>query len=265
MIIKKITKQGWEDLYKRVKNDYVGNKDSYHSHTVLIDFVPITIDSEKVKSGEFNFSNDLFDSRGQLLLESDGFGKYDFENAVKLYNAFDGKLTALGANDARLWVRLTHDHGHKYLVKRWMGGKEKKFDSVKERFFYEGKSQAARLRNGLARLWWIAHLTVNNDGETEEEKWKYTEAVCKSQDFITSIFERSMGAYENVRFGILEYYLENENAFGGSMGRKIQHLTRELNNYGGVTLLPLMSKDEIKELCSRILPVEDEVEIEENS
>ena len=258
MIIKKITKKSWEDLLKKVKDDFDDYKNCYHKHSSsLVEFKPLTQGLENVKYGQFNFSNDLFDSKNQLKLESDGNGKFDFDNAKKIYNAFEGKLTALEANDARLWVRLTHDHGHKYVVKRWMDGTEKKFDVVKERFFYEGKSQAARLRNGLARLWWIAYLTIDNDAETEKDRWRYTEAVCESQDFITSIFERSMGAYENIRFGILEYYLENPKAFSGSMGKKIQQLTRELNNYGGVTLLPLLTKEKVKSICAKLLPVDE--------
>lgn len=48
--------------------------------------------------------------------------------------------------------------------------------------------------------------------------------------------------------------------------QKAQKMLTSLNNYGGVTLLPIMSKDEVKEVCMRLLPVEEEGEpVEENA
>ena len=137
-----------------------------------------------------------------------------------------------------------------------MDGKEKSKDTIIERFFFTGRSQSARVRNGIARLWWIAYLTVQNEETDEDKKWIYTKAICESQDFITSILERTMGTYPNVRFGVLEYYLENKLAFGSSKSKKIQQILRDLNNYGGVNLLSLMSKSQVKEVCSKLLPLQ---------
>ena len=122
---------------------------------------------------------------------------------------------------------------------------------IEERFFFKGRSQSARVRNGISRLWWIAHLTVQNDEENLENKWRYTRAICESQDFITSLFERSIGSYENIRFGVLEFYLENPDYFAVEKSKKIQKMLRDLNNYGGVSLLSLLSKEEIKDILSR--------------
>ena len=81
----------------------------------------------------------------------------------------------------------------------------------------------------------------------------FTKAICESQDFITSILERKMGTYPNVRIGVLEYYIENKAAFGSSKSKKIQQILRDLNNYGGVNLLPLMSKDQVKKVLSSLM------------
>lgn len=255
MRIKLITKVDIENLLYRVKSSYGEYSGYYHRHEPREEFVPLTHNMNYVEGGFYTLDDRYFDGRNQLLLDTGGTGKGDFRNAVLLYNAFEGQLSPLNANDPRLWIRLTHEHGHKYAVQRWMeGSREKKFETVRERFFFEGSSQAARMRNALARLWWIAHLTVDSEATDETERWRFTEAVCESQDFITSIFERSMGTYPELRFGILEYYLENKAAFSGNASRKIQLLTRELNNYGGVTLLPMLSRQQVKELCSSIIP-----------
>ena len=41
--------------------------------------------------------------------------------------------------------------------------------------------------------------------------------------------------------------------FGSSKSKKIQHILRDLNNYGGVNLLPLMSKENVKEIVSGLV------------
>jgi hypothetical protein len=253
MIIKKLTEQSCKSLLQVVKHDFDNIKSSYYSHPIN-DFDPLTSQLSNIEGGGFNLPDSLFDSENQLKLEMSNGPADDFTNSKIIFEAF-GDLTPLEANDSRLWVRLTHDHCHKYVVKRWSDG-EKTSAVLIERFFYEGLSLRARLHNGVSRLWWIAHLTVDKNAVDDELKWRFTKAVCEKQDFITSIFERHMGTYENVRFGILEYYIENPDAFIGATAKKIKALTRDINNYGSVTLLPLMSKEEVKEVCAMLLPTE---------
>jgi hypothetical protein len=62
-----------------------------------------------------------------------------------------------------------------------------------------------------------------------------------------------MGTYPNVRFAILDFYLDNKAAFGEAKSKKIQQLLRDINNYGGVNLLPLMSKEQVTELIKKII------------
>jgi hypothetical protein len=206
-----------------------------------------------VEQGSYNILEKFvgYDSRINLKIDSSGI--YDFENAKFIFEALEG-LTPTDANDERLWVRLTHEHCHKYMVERWMKGKEERtLKNIIERFFLTGSGQQARVRNGIARLWWIAQLTVQQSEQNEENKWKYTKVICESQDFITSILERTMGTYPNVRFGVLDFYIENKNAFESSKSKKIQQILRDLNNYGGVTLLPLLTKEEVKDICAKLI------------
>ncbi len=249
-----------EILRANVKNEFDKVQNSYFNHPIR-DFESLTNNLSKIESGGLILSDTLFDSEIQMKLETRNGASDDFVNSKIIYEAFH-ELTPLEANDPRLWIRLTHDHCHKYVVERWSKG-GKSSDVIKDRFFFEGSSQQTRLRNGVARLWWIAHLTIDKEATEEDQKWRFTKAVCETQEFIVSIFERTLGSYENVRFGILEYYLNFPEAFKGQFTKKIQALVRDLNNYGGVTLLPLMTKDEVKEVCARLLPVETEEEPEE--
>lgn len=250
MKIKKLTEKSTEKLFENLEENFEILSSHYHNHTR--EFESLSDSFCRIDIGGYEIDQNLFDSNNQMKLETDGNGTFDFENAKIIYNAF--VITPNDANDERLWVRLTHDHCHKYIVNRWMkSGKKKKIDTIKERFFFKGRSQSARVRNGISRLWWIAHLTVLIDESDETKKWQYTKAIFESQDFVTSILERSMGTYPNVRMGVLEYYIENKSAFGKAKSKKIQQILRDLNNYGGVNLLPLMSKQEIKDIISTLV------------
>lgn len=252
MKIRKLTEGSSESLLRNLKSNYSLLNDNYHNHKE--DFKSLADGMDKIEKGSYELEDKYFNYlNNQIKLETDGTGKFDFENAKIIYEVFEG-LTPADANDERLWVRMTHDHCHKYVVDRWMVGSKKKSEkTIIERFFYKGRGQGARVRNGIARLWWIAHLTVQSDETDEKKKWMYTKAICESQDFITSILERTMGTYPDVRFGVLDFYIDHKAAFGSSKSKKIQQILRDLNNYGGVNLLPLMSREEVKGIVSKLI------------
>ena len=254
MRIKKLNEESSKQLLQNIKEHFNDIKNHYIKHD--FEFIPLTKSMKFIEMGSYEINDKFFTWDNQFNLKSDSTGIYDFENAKLIFEAFDG-LTPSDANDERLWIRLTHDHCHKYMVDRWMKGKDRSEKNIIERYFFIGSGQQARVRNGIARLWWIAYLTVQKDEIDEDRKWRYTKTIFESQDFITSILERTMGTYSNVRFGILDYYLENREAFGTSKSKNIQKILRDLNNYGGVSLLPLMSKDQVIEICSRLLPIKD--------
>lgn len=246
MDIKKLTQKSCDELASNLKLDFKNISSHYHNHN-SIEFTPLCSDLSKVNGLHIKIEDNLC-LAGQINLKTDDKGIYDFENAVIIYSMFNPQLTPFEANDERLWVRLTHDQCHKYMIKRWMSKEIKGEKVIEERFFFKGRSQSARVRNGISRLWWIAHLTVQNNEELPENKWKYTKALCESQDLITSLLERSLGSYENVRFGVLEFYLENKSYFNNERSIKIKKILRDLNNFGGVTLLSLLTKEEIKSI-----------------
>jgi hypothetical protein len=251
MKIRKLSTESCKTLLRNLTDNFEDLRSNYINHDR--DFQPLTLGMDFVEQGSYNILEKFvgYDSRINLKIDSSGI--HDFENAKFIFEALEG-LTPTDANDERLWVRLTHEHCHKYMVERWMkGNEERTLKNITERFFLTGSGQQARVRNGIARLWWIAQLTVQQSEKNEENKWKYTKIICESQDFITSILERTMGTYPNVRFGVLDFYIENKNAFESSKSKKIQQILRDLNNYGGVTLLPLLTKEEVKDICAKLI------------
>lgn len=238
MIIKKITLKAYDKLLSNVKSSYETVKEKYTNTELPFNFLNDSI--ELINNGSYDIPN--------ISLIEDSNGSFDFENSKLIYTAFSN-LTPTEANDERLWASLTHHYFHNYCVKRWMSEESKK-DSVVDRFFYEGNSLVARSRNAISRLWWTAHLTVNNNTESEEIKWALTKVIFSTQDIQVSLLERKLGLYENIRTPFLEFYQENKEVINS---KKIQQIIRELNNYGGVISLTELSSVEVKNLIQSFI------------
>lgn len=237
--IHKLTQYSLEILQRKIKDEFDSIIDRY-----------IHKDSEAFKHEE----DGLFILEGHyeipkdFALIEDKDGKYDFDNAKKIYNVLN-MLSPADADDARLWVYLTHVTFFKYSKTRWTS-KNTTAEVIIDRFFYQGSGRGTRTKNAISRLWWTANLTVRKNETNDEKKWELTKAIFSSQDLQVSLLERAMGSYENVRTAFLEFYISNKAKING---KKIQMLARDLNNSGGVYLLSLLSKDEITEKLDKLL------------
>ena len=140
MKIKKLTQQSCDDLLKNISINFSVVKHSYHKHN-YIDFHSLTDGLNVIESTAYEVSDEFINSYNQFKLELDENGSKDFENARFIYEAFS-ELTPSDANDERLWIRLTHDHCHSYMVKRWMSGGEKTQKNNYRSFFFQRKGAA---------------------------------------------------------------------------------------------------------------------------
>ena len=143
------------------------------------------------------------------------------------------------ANDRRLWTTLTHIHFWGYTRLRWSIKKSTEINVIKTRYFYEGSSLQARLRNSISRLWWVAKLTYD---EKLENPYEYTEIVWSSQDLMQNLFERSFGTYPNIRQAILKFYKDKKGIYND---KQMRVFYTELNALGSSKALGLMSTDEV--------------------
>lgn len=202
-------------------------------------------------------SRDLFTSLEvaqlpDLMLPDDNDLK-DFENAVLLHKTFPN-LTLFQARDPRLWTRLCHVEYWYYMRKRWpveryLEGKDKKAEvNILERYFVPQSQGRSLIRNGMARLWWSAHLSYCPG---YEDPYELTRVLMSSLDITQSILERSIGRASGVVTGLLEFLLihKNELLTGGTANRnKIRHLIKYLNMCGGISILDFLSPAQIREL-----------------
>lgn len=173
----------------------------------------------------------------------------DFENAKIVHRAFPN-LTPLQARDRRLWTRLTHVECWGYMRKRWdvpgqTGDDAKRQRYVLARYFVPQSQSRALLRNGIARLWWYAHLT-HDAGRADP--YELTAALLSSLDIAQQVLERNMGRAQPVRTGFLDFLRENPGRLGSSSGQKresVRRLAKALNLRGGVTLLDCLDAQEV--------------------
>jgi hypothetical protein len=193
-----------------------------------------------------------------LALEMpDGEDLKDIENSKIVYEAFPN-LTPLQARDPRLWTRLTHVECWSYMRKRWDvnrfsadAGRAERF--VLTRYFVPQAQSRALLRNGLARLWWYAHLTYD---ATREDPYELTAELLSFLDIAQQVLERNMGRAPQIRIGFLDFLRQNRDRLGASAEqrrRRIRDLAKALNLRGGVMILDSLSITEVEEILEEEL------------
>jgi hypothetical protein len=193
--------------------------------------------------------------RGLLQLDSpEGSDLKDTENAMCLHRTLDG-LTPLQARDPRLWTRLTHMEFWSYMRLRWpverhWQDSDKAVRFIDSRYFVPQNQSRALLRNGIARLWWTAQLSSDSN---RASPYEMTAVLLSALDITQQILERGMGRASNVLWGFLEFLMENRSTLltGGNRNRmRIRRLAKRLNMHGGVCLLDLLGRSEVKALLA---------------
>jgi len=181
----------------------------------------------------------------EIELKLDKNGKFDFENAKLIYEAFKF-LTPEQADDSRLWVYLANCHFYEYTKTRWLSSTTSQ-KSFTTRILYEGVGRAVRTRNSISRLWWTAHLTYETGNVGNE--WDLTKTIFELQDLQVGLLERNMGSYPNILKAFLRFYLEKKT----EMNRVIvQEMVKDLNNIGGVFCLSFMDEDQLQEILNTL-------------
>ncbi|HWD88633.1 MAG TPA: DUF6339 family protein [Mucilaginibacter sp.] len=175
----------------------------------------------------------------------------DLESCIILYENL--KLNEIQASDPRLWTYLTHVTFWPYMRERWGLENVRKTDSpigrVYDRYFLIKPNLELLSRNGISRLWWYAHLTVD---EKRKDKYELTRILLRREEVPVGILERVVGTNYNTRTGLLEFLQEHDEILSN------ENLTRQLlkafNLFGGTKILPLLSKNKIKQILERIKP-----------
>lgn len=197
-----------------------------------------------------------------------GDSKTDFKNAVKIYEAFRGKLNRVQASDWRLWSYLAHNIYWEYMCVRWRVNQIEKNDNekdnaiarIRERYLSETSSKSSKgkafVRHGIARLYWSAFLTYDEENMTNP--YELTEYFLSKQDIFVGSAERSFARNKPVLLAALKV-LRDQKDLQRSV---IRQYFVELNQAGGIIVLDSLTKDSAMELAKRTL---DNVMLEINN
>lgn len=173
----------------------------------------------------------------------------DLENAIRIHKALP-HLTRVQARDPRLWTKLAHEDFWQYMRLRWPVdklGSSKAEGYVRERYFIPQIQSRALVRNGIARLWWIAKVTHDS---TRANPYELTSVILKNLDITQTLMERALGRAPHITKGFLEFLLKHpELLIGGDTNRKtIRQLAKFLNMQGGFCILDCLTSNEIGDL-----------------
>lgn len=164
----------------------------------------------------------------------------DLENTKRVYSDLRC-LTATQAQDYRLWVHLSHVEYWEYMKERWP---PESVSVIKRRYFFEGFTKDALVRNGISRLWWFGYLTFDKD---RKDPFELTEVLLMNQDIQQAFLERAYGRNRVILHSILEFIQKNRKKFdsGGGMSENVKKLGLNINLSGGIAILDCMTKEEV--------------------
>lgn len=176
-----------------------------------------------------------------LLLPQNASPEKDAASAKRLYELLKDKITASQAADPRFWVYMCHETCWEYMVKRW---EIKNNIDIDARYFIKGASIRAFTRNGIARLWWFAHLTYDKN---RNDHYELTELLLKNQNIQHHLLGRNFGMNKNILHAVLDMSKDYSAIFlSGNIQSKMDTLAKLVNRWGGVRLLDYLERKEIE-------------------
>lgn len=139
-----------------------------------------------------------------------GRGSIDAENAVLLHRHL-GPMDRANAASGSFWTYLAFVTYRPYMEARWplhaLQGAESWRNRVRDRWVLFRPTRRTLVRHGVARLWWVADITVDDSMQhplSVGDPYGYTREVFKSEDRIMKTFDREVGGIQAVVRAVLE-------------------------------------------------------------
>lgn len=193
------------------------------------------------------------DKNGAGLYVSDITNKSadDLENAISLHKHYIDLPYTL-ASDGSFWTLLAHTEYWDYMRERWPleEAKKSRVAYIGRRYFFQDKGRA---RHGLARLWWFAELSFDED---LENPYYYTKLMLKDQDLAAQIIENLYLSRNKLAlkalFIMLDFLRELElqgriSELGGKQRDLIRDAAQYFNLVGAVEMWDILTVEEAGE------------------
>jgi hypothetical protein len=219
--------------------------------------------SEKPFIAEYFKENNIenFSMNTNILVEDFdlkiGGPETDCENAIIVHKALKD-LMLIEAREEKIWTNYTHLLCWDYMKKRWPLNEEKNknYSKIKARYFFSNSSDnkikssaTPYVRNGIARLWWGAHIVYNKD---LPDPYEYVKHIFNKQDVFVGISEREFAKNQLMVFAILDN-INKYNLFEKKNSTDlIRSILKEINFQAGLILFDFLSKEEINDIVEKI-------------
>ena len=236
-----------------LQKDISENVKKYQSNSCWIDHYFIEKEAPK-----YYFETGIEVPDYELII---GGPETDFQNAKIIFEAFKDKVNPVQASDLRLWAYLAHAQHWDYMHTRWKidvpddddeaNGDEKSHGDkviarVKARYFFGASRSKAYVRQGIARLYWSAYLTYD---ENNPNPYEFTEFFLGKQDIFTSITERSYARNKTLLLAALKELKKHPD-----LSRDDTRLfLAKLNQAGAITVLDFLDAQQAGQLCENLM------------
>jgi hypothetical protein len=170
-------------------------------------------------------------------------GGIDVENAVSVHR-YLGAMDRANAASAPFWTYTAFVTYRDYMEERWPLHGLKKEDSwrsrARDRWLLLSPSRGKLIRHGVARLWWVADLTVDMSQQhplSIDDPYGYTRETFKNEDRIINIFDREVGAIPTLMRAVLERAAAGGHAAKDEPFRNLMRAFTLIDGYREVAML----------------------------
>ncbi|MBU9714116.1 DUF6339 family protein [Evansella tamaricis] len=230
-----------ENYLNKLKSSVESNLDKYYVDKPFIEEFEELLGEESVE---------LYYNRLVLETQTINIEKLDYENSTIIYKSLS-HLPLAEVADERIWAFMTHITHWDYMRKRWpieetMGSA---VNFILNRYFFRERPFS---RNGLARLWWFAHITYNSKFENP---FYLTSIMLQNQDqdiarmiLETPTICRNRKMVEATLISLKELTEEYE----VKSRDYIRFVARYINLTGSVRLWDYLDESELREIIEEI-------------
>ena len=121
-------------------------------------------------------------------------------------------------------------------------------------YFFSYSAKRSLFRNGIARLWWIGHLTY--DQNRIGDKYELTKYVCAKQDNINLLLDINFGNNPDIVRAVIQALIDSEKEKISVDRETVRAISQYINTLGGIYLIDALSYEDIysksKEMIRRV-------------
>lgn len=171
----------------------------------------------------------------------------DLENVKRVHKNMSA-LSESQASDERIWAAYTLSVFLDYMRYRWPADSE---TTMMNRYFFSYSAKRSLFRNGIARLWWIGHLTY--DSARSGDKYELTEYICSKQDNINLLLDINFGNNPDILRASTQALIDAEKS-GILVDREmVRGVSEYINTLGGIYLIDAFSFESVYKKASEFI------------